>query len=29
MLVNHISNGKLVETWLTSEDQYAADEFIS
>ena len=29
MLVNHIRNGKLTETWLTSEDQYAADDFFS
>jgi ketosteroid isomerase-like protein len=29
VLVNHIRNGKLAETWLTSEDQYAADEFFS
>jgi uncharacterized protein len=29
VLVNHIRDGKLVETWLTSEDQYAADEFFS
>jgi ketosteroid isomerase-like protein len=29
VLVSHIRNGKLVEAWLFSEDQYAADEFLS
>ena len=29
VLVSHIRNGKLVESWLFSEDQYAADEFFS
>ena len=29
VLVSHVRNGKLVETWQYSEDQYAADEFIS
>ena len=29
VLVIHIRNGKLTETWLMSEDQYAADEFFS
>jgi hypothetical protein len=29
VLVIHIRNGKLVETWLLSQDQYAADEFFS
>jgi uncharacterized protein len=29
VLVQHIRNGKLVETWLLSDDQYAADEFFS
>jgi hypothetical protein len=27
--VNHIRNGKFAETWLLSDDQYAADEFFS
>jgi hypothetical protein len=29
VLVSHVRNGKLVETWQHSEDQYAADEFLS
>lgn len=29
VLVIHIRNGKLVETWLMSQDQYAADEFFA
>jgi ketosteroid isomerase-like protein len=29
VLVNHIRNGKFAETWLLSDDQYAADEFFS
>jgi hypothetical protein len=29
VVVHHLRNGKLVETWLLSEDQYAADEFFS
>jgi uncharacterized protein len=29
VLVNHIRNGKLVETWGHSGDQYALDEFLS
>ena len=29
VLVQHIRNGKLVESWLLSDDQYAADEFFS
>jgi ketosteroid isomerase-like protein len=29
VLVIYIRNGKLTETWLMSEDQYAADEFFS
>jgi uncharacterized protein len=29
VLVIHIRNGKLVETWRLSQDQYAADEFFS
>jgi ketosteroid isomerase-like protein len=29
VLVIHIRNGKLVETWLLSQDQNAADEFFS
>jgi uncharacterized protein len=29
VVVNHLRNGKLTETWLLSEDQYAADEFFS
>ena len=29
VLVQHMRNGKLVETWLLSDDQYAADEFFS
>jgi ketosteroid isomerase-like protein len=29
VLVSHIGNGKFVETWQHSEDQYAADEFLS
>ncbi|MFL6184720.1 MAG: nuclear transport factor 2 family protein [Actinomycetes bacterium] len=29
VLVSHIRNGKLVESWLFSEDLYAADEFFS
>jgi ketosteroid isomerase-like protein len=29
VLVIHIRNGKFTETWLMSEDQYAADEFLS
>jgi hypothetical protein len=27
--VIHIRNGKLTETWLMSQDQYAADEFFA
>ena len=29
VLVNHVRNGRLTETWQHSEDQYAADEFLS
>lgn len=29
VLVQHIRSGKLVEMWLLSDDQYAADEFFS
>ena len=29
VVVQHLRNGKLVEVWLLSEDQYAADEFFS
>jgi hypothetical protein len=29
VLVSHVRNGKLTETWQHSEDQYAADEFFS
>jgi len=29
VLVIHVRNGKLAETWLLSDDQYAADEFFS
>jgi len=29
VLVSHIRNGKLAETWAHSEDQYALDEFLS
>jgi uncharacterized protein len=29
VLVSHVRNGKMVETWLLSDDQYAADEFFS
>jgi uncharacterized protein len=29
MLVSHVRNGKLAETWLYSGDQYAADEFFA
>jgi hypothetical protein len=29
MLVCHMRNGKFVETWQHSEDQCAADEFLS
>jgi hypothetical protein len=29
MLVTHVCNGKLGETWLFSGDQYAADEFLA
>jgi hypothetical protein len=29
VLVNHIRNGKLTETWLLPQDQYTADEFFS
>ena len=29
VLVNHIRNDKFAETWLLSDDQYAADEFFS
>jgi uncharacterized protein len=29
VLVSHVRNGKLLETWQHSEDQYAADEFLS
>ena len=29
VLVSHIRNGRLVEAWQLSEDQYAADEFLA
>ena len=29
VLVSHIRNGKFTESWLMSDDQYAADEFFS
>ena len=29
VLVSHVRNGTFTETWQYSEDQYAADEFIS
>ena len=29
MLVSHVRNGKFTESWLMSDDQYAADEFFS
>ena len=29
VLVSHIRNGRLTETWQLSEDQYAADEFLA
>jgi uncharacterized protein len=29
VLVSHVRNGKSVETWTMSEDQYAVDEFFS
>jgi hypothetical protein len=29
VLVGHVRNGKFGETWMYSEDQYAADEFLS
>ncbi len=29
VLVSHIRNGRFLETWQYSEDQYAADEFLS
>jgi uncharacterized protein len=29
VLVIHVRNGKLAETWTLSDDQYAADEFFS
>jgi hypothetical protein len=29
VLVIHIRDGKLVETWLMSQDQDAADEFFA
>jgi hypothetical protein len=29
VLVSHVRNGKFVETWPHSEDQYAADKFLS
>jgi hypothetical protein len=29
VLVSHVRNGKFTETWQYSEDQYAADEFLS
>jgi uncharacterized protein len=29
VLVTHVRNGKLGETWLFSGDQYAADEFLA
>jgi uncharacterized protein len=29
VLVMHVRDGKLTETWLMSENQYAADEFFS
>jgi ketosteroid isomerase-like protein len=29
VLVSHVRNGKFIETWQHSGDQYAADEFLS
>ena len=29
VLVSHVRNGKFTESWLMSDDQYAADEFFS
>ncbi len=29
VLVSHIRNGRLTETWQLSEDQYTADEFLA
>jgi uncharacterized protein len=29
VLVTHVRNGKLAETWLYSGDQYAADDFLA
>jgi hypothetical protein len=29
VVVHHLRDGKLTETWLLSENQYAADEFFS
>jgi hypothetical protein len=29
VLVSHMRDGRFVETWQHSEDQYAADEFLS
>jgi hypothetical protein len=29
VLVSHVGNGKFTETWIMSDNQYAADEFFS
>jgi hypothetical protein len=29
VIVSHVRNGKSVETWTFSDDQYGADEFFS
>jgi uncharacterized protein len=29
VLVSHVRNGKFTQSWLMSDDQYAADEFFS
>jgi ketosteroid isomerase-like protein len=29
VLVSHVRDGRFLETWRHSEDQYAADEFLS
>src|SRR5215211_8705525 len=29
VLVSHVRNGKFTESWVMSDDQYAADEFFS
>ena len=29
VLVSHVRNGKFTESWMMSDDQYAADEFFS